>query len=80
MQAVEPQENAQNRLHGAFFPASRGSCAQQLAHDQAQVERTHMSQLPFQNVVSSAQMAAPHSAGFVAMGKAAFHQFAAPPQ
>jgi hypothetical protein len=37
-------------------------------------------QLPLQNVLVAAQMRAPHAAGFVAVGKAAFHQLAAPPQ
>ena len=46
---------AQNKLNGAVFQLSRRARAQQLAQDQAQVERADMNQLPLQNVVPSAQ-------------------------
>ena len=35
----------------------RRSRTQQLAQDQAQVERAHVDQLPLQNILASAQMA-----------------------
>jgi hypothetical protein len=37
-----------------------------------------MHQFPFQNVLSSAQMAVSYAARFVAVSEAAFHQFATP--
>jgi hypothetical protein len=39
-----------------------------------------MDQLSLQNVLVTTQMGAPHSTRIVAMGKAAFYQFAASPQ
>ena len=39
-----------------------------------------MDQLPLHDVLLTTQMGAPHTTRVVAMGKAAFHQFAAPPQ
>src|ERR1022692_4704533 len=39
-----------------------------------------MSQLTLENILASAQVAAPHPARFVAVGEAAFHQFTAPLQ
>jgi hypothetical protein len=37
-----------------------------------------MSQLAFENIFASAQVATSHPARLVAVGKAAFHQFDAP--
>jgi hypothetical protein len=39
-----------------------------------------MSQLTLENILASAQVAAPHPARFVAVGEATFHQFTAPLQ
>jgi len=70
----------QNQLHGAISSTSRRTRAPQLAHYQAQVAYSYMSQLPLQNVLSFPQVAAPHAASFVAMRKVAFHKLAAPPE
>lgn len=58
----------------------RRTRTQQLTHDQAQVEAAYVDQLPLQNVLVSAQMGAPHAAGFIAMREAAFDQVTAPPE
>ena len=58
----------------------QGHGAQQLAQDQTQIERAHMHQLPLQNVLLSAQMAAPHRARFVIVRETKYDEFAAPPQ
>ena len=39
-----------------------------------------MDQLPLQDVLVSAQVAAPHGTGFIAVCEAAFHHLAAPPE
>ena len=62
------------------FPLPRRARTQQFAKDQAQVERPHMDQLPLQNILVSPEMRAPHATRLVAVRKAAFHQFASPPQ
>ena len=80
MREGEPQEEAQNQPSGAVLPLSRRAHAEQLAQNQAQVERADMNQLPLQNVLPSSQVAAPHAARFIAMREAAFHQLAAPPE
>ena len=76
----EPQKDWQNVLAKAVSQLSRRARTQQLAQDQAQVESTHMNQLSLQNVVSSAQVAAPQAARLVAVREAAFDELAAPPQ
>src|ERR1035438_7721751 len=75
--AGNPQEKAQDEAYGSVFQLSWRSRAQQLAQDQAQVERADMNQLPLQDVLAPAQVTAPQAAGLVAVGKAALHQFAA---
>jgi hypothetical protein len=59
---------------------ARRARTQQLAQDQAQIERAHMDQLPLQNVFVSAQMTTPHPSRLVAVREAALDQLAAPPQ
>ena len=76
----EPQKDTHYAVAEAVSQLSRCARSQQLAHDQAQVERADMDQLPLQNVAVPAQVCAPHAAGFVAMREAAFDQFTAPPQ
>ena len=66
------------RLAARFFSSRGVPCAQQLAQDQAQVERADMNQRPLQDILPPAQVAAPQTAGLVAVGKAALDQFAAP--
>ena len=56
----------------AVLPLPWRARAHQLAQDQAQVEGSHVDQLPLQNVIVSAQVGAPHPAGVIAMRKAAF--------
>ena len=72
--AGEPPEEAQNQPSGAVVPLSRRARAEQIAQNQTQVERADMNQLPLQDVLAPAQVAAPHAAGLVAVRKAAFHQ------
>jgi hypothetical protein len=67
-------------LPSAVFQLARRTRSQQLAQNQAQVERSDMDQLPLQNVLPSSEMAAPHAARLVAVRKAAFDQLAAPSQ
>src|ERR1019366_9596600 len=76
--AGNPQEQAQNEACGSVFQLSWRARAQQLAQDQAQVERADMNQRPLQNILLPAQVTAPQTAGLVAVGKAALDQFAAP--
>ncbi len=76
----EQQKNAYNEPAKAVSQFSGRARAQQCAQDQAQIERAHMHQLPFQNVVASAQMATPHRARLVAVREAALDQLAPPPQ
>ena len=59
---------------------SRGARSQQFAQNQTQVERSHMDQLPFQNVLPSPQMATSHTARLVTVREAAFDQFSPPPE
>jgi hypothetical protein len=76
--AGNPQKQTQNEACGSIFQLSRSARTQQLAQDQAQVERADMNQRPLQDILPPAQVAAPQTAGLVAVGKAALHQFAAP--
>src|SRR6516164_236143 len=78
--AQEQQRNKKNKQASAVSPLPRRARSHQLAQDEAQVESSHVDQLPLQNVIVSAQVGAPHAARVVAMRKAAFHQLAAPPQ
>jgi hypothetical protein len=75
--ASDQPKNLQNKPYCPVLQLPWRTRAQQLAHYQAQVEGAHMSQLTFKNILASAQVAAPHPARFVAVGEAAFHQFAA---
>ena len=65
---------------GAVSQLPRRARSQQLPQNQAQVERSHVNQLPFQNVLPAPQIAAPQATRFVAVREAAFNQLAAPPQ
>ena len=78
--AQEQPRNKKNKQASAVSPLPRRARAHLLAQDEAQVEGSHVDQLPLQNVLVSAQVGAPHATRVVAMRKAAFHQFAAPPQ
>jgi hypothetical protein len=78
--AWEQQIKERSQLSEAVSPLPRRTRTQPLAQDQTQVEGSHVDQLPLQNVLVSAQVRAPHAAGIVAMGEAAFNQLAAPPQ
>src|SRR3977135_1203692 len=46
-----------------------------LAEDQTQIERADMYQLPFPNIFTAAEIASPHRAGFVTVGKRPLDQF-----
>jgi hypothetical protein len=67
----EQQIHNKNEHATAVLPFPRRACAQQLAQNQAQIERAHMDQLPLENVFVSAQMAASHSTRLVAVREAA---------
>ncbi len=69
--ARDQQKNAYHEPSKAVSQFPRRARTQQLAQDQAQIERAHMHQLPFQNVVVSAQMATPQRARLVAVREAA---------
>jgi len=56
--AGEQPKNPQNKPDGSVFQLPWRARAQQLAHHQTQVEGAHMSQLPLENVLSAAQVAA----------------------
>ena len=57
----EPQKESKDTFAEAVFQLSRRSCTQHLAQDQAQIEGSHMNQLPLQNVLVSAQVSASHA-------------------
>src|SRR5271157_2635313 len=76
----EQQQGLQNVRARAVSQLSRRARTQQLAQDQAQVERADVNQLPLQDVVPSPQVAAPHPARLVAVREAALDQLAAPSQ
>ena len=69
--AGEPLQKAQKKPCRAVFQLSGLACTQHLPQHQADVERADVDQQTLQNVLMSAQGAAPHSARFVAVGKAA---------
>jgi len=64
--------------HG--FSARGLACSQHLPQHQADVERADVDQQTLQYILVSAQCAAPHSARFVAVGKAALDKFSPPSQ
>jgi hypothetical protein len=76
----EQQTNAYHEPAQAISQFPWRARSQQLAQDQAQVERAHMNQLSLQHVVASAQMATSHPTRLVAVREAALHQLAPPPQ
>ena len=80
MPTREQQKDLQNARAKAVSQLSRRARTQQLAQDQAQVERADVNQLPLQDVVPSPQVAAPHPTRLVAVREATLDQFAAPPQ
>jgi len=76
----EQQKNAHDKHTEAVSQLPRRSRSQQFAHHQAQVEGSHMDQLPLQDILVSTQMRAPHAAGLVAMREAALDLLAALPE
>lgn len=70
--AGEKPKNPHNKPGCLVLQLPWRARARQLAHDQAQVEGADMSQLPLEDILASAQVAAPHSARLVAVGEAAF--------
>jgi hypothetical protein len=79
-QTQQKARELRKQLPSKVSQLPRRARSQQFPQNQAQVERTHVDQLPFQNVFLAAQMAAPHSARLVAVREAALDQLAAPPQ
>ena len=78
LEARQKPQKLPKHSRSAVSQLARRACAQQLPQDQAQIERAHMHQLPFQNVFPSPQMAAPHPARLVAVRETALDEFAAP--
>ena len=74
----KPQKESQHACAQAVSQLSRRARPQHLAQDQAQIEGTHVDQLPFQDVLVSAQVSTPQTTRFIAVRKAAFHQLATP--
>src|SRR5262249_11462128 len=66
-----------NKGRFAIPQLPRRSRSQNLAENQAQVERADVNQLSLQNVLSPAQVCSSHSAGFVAVGKGPLYQLSA---
>ena len=78
--ARQSAQKSRNDLPCAIFQLARRTRPQQLAQNQAQVERSYMDQLPLQNVLPPSEMAAPHAARLVAVREAAFDQLTASSQ
>jgi hypothetical protein len=78
--AGEQPEDPQSQPYCPVFQLPWCASAQDYAQDQTQDKCSHMDQLPLEDVLSSAQMAAPQADRFVAVGEAALHQFTAPSQ
>jgi hypothetical protein len=76
----EQQKNAHDKHAEAVSQLPWRARSQELPRRQTQIERSYVNQLPFQNVLPSPQMAAPHAARLVAMRKAAFDHLPAPSQ
>ena len=76
-QVQQRAQESRKHLPSAVFQLARRTRSQQLTQNQTQVERSHMDQLPFQNVLPPPQMAASHTAGLVAVREAAFDQLPA---
>ena len=72
------RQNEQKQPLAEVVQLPRRAGAEQLAEDQAQIESSHVDQLPLEDVVVLAQMRAPHAAGVVAVREAAFYELAAP--
>jgi hypothetical protein len=71
---------AQNEKSSSLPPVvqfSRRASAQRHPENEAQIERTHMNQLPLQDVIAAPQIDSSHSAGIVTVGKRALDEFAA---
>src|ERR1700681_1062044 len=78
--AQQKAQKSRKHLPSAVFKLAWRTRSQQLAQNQAQVERSYMDQLPLQNVLPPPQMTAPHAARLVAVREAAFDQLPASSQ
>jgi len=78
--AGEPLKKAQNKPRSPVFQLSGRARSQHIPQYQTEVECADVDQQPLQNILSSAQGAASHSARLVAVGKAAFDELAASSQ
>ena len=78
--ASEPLKKAQKKPCRAVPQFSRRTRAERLPQYEADVERADVDQQTLQNILMPAQRAAPHSARFVAVGKAACDEFSPPSQ
>ena len=72
MGACEPLKKAEKKPCHAVFQLSGLTRSQHLPQHQADVERADVDQQTLQNILMSAQGAAPHPTRFVTVGKAAF--------
>ncbi len=76
---MQRQKRAEGRGEATLQPARRAD-ADQVPHEQAEIEAAGMNQQALQNVVVAAQMHATHPAGLVEMREGAFQPLAALPQ
>ena len=77
MAACEPLKKAQKKPCRAVFQLSGLTRSQHFPQHQADVERADVDQQTLQNILMSAQGAAPHSARLAAVGKYASNQTSA---
>ena len=70
---AEQEEKQRSTL---VVPFARSASAQHAAENEAQVESSHMDQLPLEDVLVPAQMSSPHSSGIVTMREAPLDQLA----
>ena len=78
-------ERAEQRQQGGNYrdtpplQSSRRTHADQLPHEQAEIEASCVEQQPFPNVAVPAEVHATHPAGLIEMGKGSFQALAAQP-
>lgn len=79
---ARPHQRQKGGVHGdkpPLQPAWRAN-ADQLSHEEAEIEATGVDQQPLQDVGVAAEVHAAHAAGVVDMSEGAFEELATPPQ
>ena len=74
------RQKSTNERDEAALQAAWGADADQLTHEQPEIEAANVDQQPLQDVGVPAQVDAAHAAGFVEMGKGPLQAFTAEPQ